>query len=266
MRLPLTLLALACSGCVGTAAPTAVPEGRALEVGVEALTPEVWVHTSYRDLEGFGRVRSNGLVVASGRDALLVDAAWGDDPGRATAALLTRLRVLWGAEVRSAVFSHHHDDSVGGVGALRRAGVPTVATSRTADLMDADGWGRPDSVLESLPRTRSGGADAWTLRLGGIEVEVFDAGPGHTADNVVVYVPHARVLYGGCLVRPGDATSLGNTADADLERWAASVARVRERYPGLEVVVPSHGPPGGPELLDHTVALVESHRARAGGG
>ncbi|MGB3544733.1 MBL fold metallo-hydrolase, partial [Rubrivirga sp.] len=200
MRIVLAFVVLACSGCVATSEPAAEAEPPpGLEV--KALTPTVWVHTTYRDVDGFGRVLSNGLVVASGSDALLVDAAWGDDPEQATTALLAELRLLWGAGVRRAVVSHHHDDSVGGVPALRRASVPVISTSRTADLMAADGYARPDNVLE--------GGDAWTLRTGDLEVEVFDAGPGHTVDNVVVYVPSAGILYGGCLIRPGGSTSLG---------------------------------------------------------
>jgi hypothetical protein len=36
---------------------------------------------------------------------------------------------------------------------------------------------------------------------------------------------------------------------------AAAVAKVKARYPDARVVVPSHGVPGGAELLDHTIAL-----------
>lgn len=263
MRTLFAALALAASGCLG-AAPTFL-EDAGLEgiepsesrVDLEVAAPGVWVHTTYRDVQGFGRVLSNGIVVTSDGQALIVDAPWGDDPEKTTATLLTRLRAD-GLEVERAVFSHHHDDSVGGAPVFRRASVPMLATSRTADLMATAGLDRPDSVLE--------GGEAWTLSVGERTVEVFDAGPGHTLDNVVVYVPHARTLYGGCLIRPGGTTSLGNTADADIERWAESVARVRDRYPDLEVVVPSHGPPGGPELLDQTIALVENYRGRPVGG
>ena len=129
----------------------------------------------------------------------------------------------------------------------------------TADLMESGGWGRPDSLLAE--------GDVWSLSYGDRQLEVFYGGPGHTLDNIVVYVPSARVLYTGCLVRPGESGSLGNTNDADIDKWAESVARVRDRYQGrVDVVVPSHGPPGGPELLDHTIELVEAHRGRPVGG
>lgn len=225
----------------------------------EQVAPGVWVHSTVREVSGFGTVLSNGLVVASGEEALLVDAGWGADPVEDTRQILAQTERTSGAAVRLAVFSHHHADSVEGIEALRAAHIPTYASAMTADLMEAGGWGRPDSVLVN--------GDAWTLHYEGRQLEVFDAGPGHTVDNVVVYVPDARVLYGGCLVRPGESSNLGNTADADIEQWAESVARVRDRYRGrVDVVVPSHGAPGGAELLDHTIELVEAYRGRPVGG
>ena len=66
---------------------------------------------------------------------------------------------------------------------------------------------------------------------------------------------------------PGNSKSLGNTADAHLAQWANSVALVRDKYGDrVDIVVPSHGAPEGPELLDHTIQLVESNRDRSLGG
>lgn len=258
------VLGLGCQNAQPVQAPQVedlVPDGddSALPSFLDPVAPGVWVHSTVREVNGFGTVLSNGLVVASGDEAVLIDAGWGEEPVRETGLILAETEQVSGATVRRAVFSHHHDDSVAGVAALREAGIPTHATSMTADLMDAGGWGRPDFLL------RDGGV--WTLGYGDRQLEVFYAGPGHTVDNVVVYVPSARVLYTGCLVRPGASGSLGNTADADIEQWAESVARVRDRYRGrVDIVVPSHGPPGGPEFLDHTIELVEAHRGRPVGG
>jgi glyoxylase-like metal-dependent hydrolase (beta-lactamase superfamily II) len=261
VRIPLLALALAC--CLGCQGGQVLDPGLAPEASVSPSAPEirevragVWLHTTYRQTEGFGRVLSNGLALAADGEFLLLDAGWSEDPEGATEAIVAEVRRLSGSRTGRAVLTHYHDDSVAGVGALRRGGVPTYATTQTAELMEASGWGHPDSLFAE-------GRDTWALRVGGRQVEVFYPGPGHTVDNVVVYVPHARVLYGGCLIRPGGSASLGNTADADVERWAESVSRVRERYGDrVDVVVPSHGPPGGPDLLDHTITLVETHRGR----
>lgn len=261
----LLVLALGCTLALGCHSPQSVqpvaeaPARPAADsVQLEQIRPGVWVHTTYRDVEGFGLVRSSGLAVVAGEDALLVDTGWSEDPEAATRQIVRRLEAD-GVRVERAVLAHYHDDSVAGIAALHEAGIRTYATHQTADLMEADGWGRPDSLFAEE-------GDVWTLSVGDQTVEVFYPGGGHTLDNVVVYVPHARVLYGGCLIRPGGTTSLGNTADADVEAWAETVGRVRTRYGDrIEIVVPSHGPPGGAGLLDATIRLVEEQRAAAGG-
>lgn len=87
---------------------------------------------------------------------------------------------------------------------------------------------------------------------------VYHPGAGHTRDNIVVYFPPAKVLFGGCLIRPGDASSLGNTADGDVANWASAVRNVASAFPEAEIIIPSHGAMGGRELLDHTIALAEA--------
>jgi len=86
-------------------------------------------------------------------------------------------------------------------------------------------------------------------------VEVFFPGAGHTQDNLVVWVPQHRTLFGGCIVKNAHDRTLGNTADADLREWPASLRRLQTRYGQASLVVPGHGEPGGPELLQHTLDL-----------
>ena len=70
------------------------------------------------------------------------------------------------------------------------------------------------------------------------------------------------MLFGGCLIRPGDATDMGNTADGDVDHWAQAVRNVAEAFPDAEIVIPSHGPKGGRDLLDHTIDLAEAEAAK----
>ena len=83
---------------------------------------------------------------------------------------------------------------------------------------------------------------------------------GHSTDNLVVYVPSANVLYGGCAVHELSSTSAGNVADADLAEWPTSVERIKKHYPEAEVVIPGHGLPGGLDLLQHTANVVKAHK------
>jgi glyoxylase-like metal-dependent hydrolase (beta-lactamase superfamily II) len=97
-----------------------------------------------------------------------------------------------------------------------------------------------------------------TVAIDGAAVEAFYPGPGHTADNVVVQVLGTDLLFGGCMIRPLESGSAGNTADADLAAWPGSVARTAEAYPHVRRVIPSHGAPAGRELFDHTIAVVSA--------
>ena len=91
------------------------------------------------------------------------------------------------------------------------------------------------------------------LEVGEETVEVAWPGPGHTEDNVVVYFPQRRLLFGGCLVLGRD--KIGNSADADLVNWAESV-RTLDQY-DVDIVIPGHGDRLDPGLVEHTIALLE---------
>ncbi len=73
--------ALMLSGCMpGEIRPTI---GQQMETGDQRfgdlvfrqLAPNVWQHTSYLDMPGFGAVASNGLIVRDGGRVLVVDTA-----------------------------------------------------------------------------------------------------------------------------------------------------------------------------------------------
>lgn len=214
----------------------------------EPLAPHVWLHLSTFEIAPWGEVPSYGLVVVRGDTALLIDTAWTDAQ---TEQILRWAEENLGAPIRAAVFTHAHRDKMGGVGALRARGVATYAASDSNALAAERGVTPAEHALAFGP-------DGLSHELA--PALVFDPGPGHTADNIVIALPEAGVLFGGCLIRPADATDLGNTADADIDHWDDAVEAVASRFPDLPIVVPSHGRPGGRELLAHTAKLVREHR------
>lgn len=208
----------------------------------QALAPHVWIHTSYRDIPPWGAIPTHGLVVEVDGQRVLVDTAWTEDQ---TAEILR-----WSSPpISVAVVTHAHDDKMGGIPALHAAGIDTYAHP----LSNADA---PERGLTPARHALAFEEAATSLFEGALEI--FYPGGGHTRDNIVVYLPVSRVLFGGCLIRPGDADGLGNTADADVAHWAEAVRSVQRRFPEAAIVVPSHGDPGGVELLEHTAALAEA--------
>jgi glyoxylase-like metal-dependent hydrolase (beta-lactamase superfamily II) len=84
-------------------------------------------------------------------------------------------------------------------------------------------------------------------------------GGAHTADNIVVWIPAEKVLFGGCAVRSARSTKMGNVREAVLEEWPGTIDAIEEAYGYARVIVPGHGAPGGRELLENTRKLLREH-------
>jgi metallo-beta-lactamase class B len=210
------------------------------DVLVRAIAPGVWLHVTMHQYPGGPVYPSNGLLVDEPGGSTLIDTAWDD---RQTELLLT-----WTSErghpVRRAVGTHFHDDRLGGIRALRARSIPVKTHPHTARLAVDHGQPAPDSIPGFVDSAAVAG------------LQLFYPGPGHTRDNVVVYLPGEHILVGGCLVKADTTTTLGNVADADLSQWAETADRVRRRYPSARLVIPGHGRVGGEEALTSTAALV----------
>ena len=213
------------------------------DLQVVVLAPGVWQHVSWQRLADGTRFPSNGLLVRDGDGLLLIDTAWGE---QLTRDLLDWVDATLRLPVRRAVATHFHDDRLGGAPALLARQVRMVAHPLTRELAAAGDLPLPDT----LGTLRAVGGAA---RVG--PVERFHPGPAHTRDNLVVWLPQQRILFGGCAVRATAATTRGNVADADTVSWPAAIARAEARYPDARLVIPGHGDAGGRELLSHTRSL-----------
>ncbi|WP_266203648.1 subclass B1 metallo-beta-lactamase [Pontibacter kalidii] len=216
------------------------------EIKVTRIAPKVWVHTSYSTYQG-ALVPSHGLVVSTKEGAVLIDTGWGNEP---TEQLLAWVKTNLKQSVKVCVPTHWHDDKLGGMGAVQQQGIPVMTSELTASLAAEHGKGTPDVTFA---------ADT-TFTVGGQQFEVYFPGGGHTADNVVVYLPQQKILFGGCFVKDGRSKSLGNIADADLKSWPIAIRKVQQRYPKAKLVVPSHGPWGDQSLLSHTLKLLQEQQ------
>lgn len=231
------------------AAAGASTNGMPADVEIREVRPGVWVHTSYYTYPDGMRYPANGLIVREGNGLLLVDTAWGE---RLTLALLNQIEAKIKLSVRRAVVSHAHGDRIAGADVLEARGIEVYALPLTQQRATGEGMPVPDHALEGLDRPGA------SVQFG--SVELFYPGPGHAPDNLMLWVPSRHVLFGGCAVRAAAAGSLGGVADADMTAWLEAIRRARVRYAKAEVVVPGHGGAGGPELLDHTLALLKELR------
>jgi cyclase len=94
-------------------------------------------------------------------------------------------------------------------------------------------------------------ADQVVVHAGRTEVRMLHVG-GHCVDQCVVYLPGERILFGSDDVFNGKPPYVG---EGDLVTWITSL-RELAMLP-LEIVVPGHGPVGGPELVDAQILELE---------
>lgn len=215
-----------------------------LKISITPLTSKVYVHQSYKILDG-EPFPSNGLIIATTENVILVDAAWDNSQ---TEQMLKWIDSNLGKKVGLAIISHSHDDRIGGIKTLQAAGVRVISTKQTADRAEKDGFPRPEAII---PMRDS------SFVIGKTSMETFYPGKGHSPDNIVVWLPGQKVLFGGCLVKSTEAAGLGNTADASLDDWPATIQKLVEKYKDALFIIPGHqGWKGDP--LKHTLQLLKN--------
>lgn len=218
---------------------------------VTRLTDRVYVHTTYGVYQG-AAIPANGLIIQTSAGVVLVDTGWDtlDDTDN------TRQLLRWVADslrqpVRFCIVTHAHEDRVGGISELRKAGIRAISTPLTARKSVQLGYLAPEGILP---------ADT-TFTVGQEPIRCYFPGEGHTSDNIVVWLPRQQILHGGCFVKSVAAFGMGNLADANLKEWSTSVRRVMAQFGKARIVVPGHEEWGGTQSLEHTLQLLDKHAA-----
>jgi metallo-beta-lactamase class B len=212
---------------------------------------------------------ANSMLVVMGDGTLvLVDTPY---TPQATEALVGWMRQEFGERDLIAINTGFHVDNLGGNSYLVAQDIPVYGSDMTAQLLAERGESTRAYLLEWLqgvPNQRFREAHAaipYTppnhlfpleegieFEFGSEVVQVYYPGPSHTLDNVVVYFPTQRILFGGCMILAGE--QLGNTEDANLDAWPQSVRALTQFE--FDILVPGHGDRFDTELIQHTLELL----------
>jgi metallo-beta-lactamase class B len=207
------------------------------------ISENAFIHVSYANVTGYGRVPANGLIFTNNSDAFLFDTPWTDS---LTMVLVTYLKDNLNLKIKGFVPNHWHNDCMGGLGYLQIEGIESYANQRTIDIARA----------KKLAFPVHGFVDSLQLKLGKKDIRCYYFGAAHSLDNIVVWIPSEKILFPGCMVKSLNSTDLGNISDGDLTAYPVTIEKVIKRFKTAEIVIPGHGQPGGFELLLHTRDLV----------
>lgn len=192
---------------------------------------------------------SNAGVIAGKRALTVVDTAATESRARALRAAVDGLPA---APARFLVNTHHHGDHTFG-NFVFEGDFTIIAHERARTEMADKGlglkqvWPETDwgDITLRLPDVTF--SDRFTLYLGELTLELFHVGSAHSTNDIVAWVPEARVLFAGDLLFSGGTPFcfMGS-----LEGSLRALNSLREL--GAETVVCGHGPLCGPEVIDTT--------------
>jgi metallo-beta-lactamase class B len=215
------------------------------DISLIHLWDSVYIHLTWDVSEIYGRFSSNGMIVIKNGKALMIDTPMDNDKTR---RLVEYIENSMNVEVVKLVIGHYHDDCMGGLEYIHGKGIKSIANKLTIEKC----------IEIGLPVPSTSFTDILTLDFMGETIECRFFGGGHSFDNITVWIPSGKILFGGCLIKSLDSKGLGNLSDAVTDEWEGTVRKIVAAYPGVNTVVPGHGSHGGPELLDHTIKLVKA--------
>lgn len=198
-------------------------------------------------MESYGNVPANGLVVVDDKDAIMIDTPWTNEP---TELLVNFLQNSLGINLQGIIATHWHKDCMGGLEYLHSIGVSSYLNTITQKLAgDAQ-----------LPVPQIGFDDFLIVKLNKKNLDCRYFGGGHTIDNIVVWIPHEKALFAGCMGKSLRSRKLGFTKEAEMEQWPKTLEKVLKAFPDCETVVPGHGNSGNSDLIFHTINLLKQNK------
>ena len=206
----------------------------AKKITFEQLSAHCWAYTAEGDPNSGVIIGDNAILVS---DATATPALARD--------LIARIRTISDKPIKYVLLTHYHAVRVLGAYAYAAEGATEIIASQgTHELIVERGAQDMKSEMERFPRLFQGAEEVpgltWPtlvvgdgkpgrqgsirLDLGGVWVEIWHPGSGHTKGDTIAWVEEEKVLYSGDLVEYEAGVYTG---DAQLEEWPATLEALR---------------------------------------
>ena len=210
---------------------------------IQKIADHAYQHISFLETESFGKVACNGMIVFDKNEVIIFNTP---TDNVTSLELINWVEKELNCKIKAIIPTHFHADCLGGLAAFHERKIPSFAHQATIKIAESKHLAVPQSGFDQVLK----------LKVGNKQVLAEFLGEGHTKDNVIGYFPAEKIMFGGCLIKELGAGK-GNLADANIQDWPLTVAKVKEKYPDTKITIPGHGKIGGPELFDYTIKLFE---------
>jgi cyclase len=228
---------------------------------VQPILPGIWFREG--DLQHLGHC--NNIIIEMKDYLIVVDANF---PSGARATLAD-IKGLSSKPVKYVFDTHHHGDHAYGNSIWTDAGATTLAYKGVAEEMKRNepaswqGSAKQRQDVRELNRTgpeppkQTFDKPTFVLNDGARKVEFHFFGWAHTRGDGFVYLPKEQVLCTGDAVANGP---YNYTGDGNVANWPNVVRRAQKLK--VKYVLPGHGEPGGPEVLEGQAQyMIALHKA-----
>ena len=234
----------------------------------DRLSAHCWAYTAEGDPNS-GVIIGDKFIMVS--DATATPAMAQD--------LIAKIRTVSDKPIKYVLLTHYHAVRVLGASAYAAEGATEIIASQgTYELIVERGAQDMKSEMERFPRLfrgaegvpgltwptlvvgngQPGRQGSLKVDLGGVVVEIWHPGPGHTRGDTIAWVEAEKVLFSGDLVEYEAGVYTG---DAQLEEWPATLEALRAL--NAQAIVPGRGdamkgPADVNKALDYTKRWVET--------
>ncbi len=206
------------------------------------LTGNIYIYTTWRKIDD-GPYPSNSMYLVTKSGIVLFDTPWDTTQFQ---PFMDSLEARYHKKVLFSISTHFHADRTAALDFLKSKGVKTYSSKMTYDLCKV----RHEKQAQYYFTKDT------AFTIDGYTIEAFYPGPGHTQDNIVIWLPREKILYGACFVKSYATESIGFTDDADLKDWPASIRKVMAHCPNPVYVIPGHLDWQNNTSLQHTMDLL----------
>ncbi|MEN9330780.1 MAG: hypothetical protein RLZZ484_1968 [Pseudomonadota bacterium] len=238
------------------------------KITFEQLSAHCWAYTAEGDPNS-GVIIGDKFIMVS--DATATPAMAQD--------LIAKIRTVSDKPIKYVLLTHYHAVRVLGASAYAAEGATEIIASQgTYELIVERGAQDMKSEMERFPRLfrgaegvpgltwptlvvgngQPGRQGSLKVDLGGVVVEIWHPGSGHTRGDTIAWVEAEKVLFSGDLVEYEAGVYTG---DAQLEEWPTTLEALRAL--NAQAIVPGRGdamkgPADVNKALDYTKRWVET--------
>lgn len=238
MRKTLCILAiLACNTFV---------QAQSDKLQIDQLNDNMYIYTTYQE---FGGVKHscNALYVLTNEGTILIDTPWDKEQYE---PLVQHIKKEHNQEVKWVITTHFHEDRSGGLEYFKQAGAETYTYSLTNEILKTRNKPQAEFTFEAKQK----------FKFGDEQLAVYFLGEGHSKDNTVVWFPKEQILYGGCLIKSGEADSIGNIEDGNTEAWPTTIKEVKRKFKNAKTIIPGHDAWNMPNHIENTERILSTYK------